>query len=31
MAATMRAERFYADTRTVAVEDVPIPESLVKP
>ncbi|MCW1958005.1 MAG: zinc-binding dehydrogenase [Mycobacterium sp.] len=22
---TMRAERFYADTRTVAVEDVPIP------
>ncbi len=24
--ATMRAERFYADTKTVAVEDVPIPE-----
>jgi D-arabinose 1-dehydrogenase-like Zn-dependent alcohol dehydrogenase len=24
--ATMRAQRFYADTRTVAVEDVPIPE-----
>jgi D-arabinose 1-dehydrogenase-like Zn-dependent alcohol dehydrogenase len=26
MAATMRAERFYADTKTIAVEDVPIPE-----
>jgi len=26
MATTMRAERFYADTKTVAVEDVPIPE-----
>lgn len=26
MAKTMRAERFYADTKTVAVEDVPIPE-----
>lgn len=26
MADTMRAERFYADTKTVAVEDVPIPE-----
>lgn len=26
MAQTMRAERFYADSRTVAVEDVPIPE-----
>ncbi|HUO36690.1 MAG TPA: zinc-binding dehydrogenase [Mycobacterium sp.] len=25
MATTMRAERFYADTRTVVVEDVPIP------
>lgn len=24
--ATMRAERFYADTKTIAVEDVPIPE-----
>ena len=24
--ATMRAERFYADTKTVALEDVPIPE-----
>lgn len=24
--ATMRAERFYADTKTVAVEDVPVPE-----
>lgn len=24
---TMRAERFYADTKTVVVEDVPIPES----
>lgn len=24
--ATMRAERFYADTKTVVVEDVPIPE-----
>jgi D-arabinose 1-dehydrogenase-like Zn-dependent alcohol dehydrogenase len=23
---TMRAERFYADTKTVVVEDVPIPE-----
>jgi D-arabinose 1-dehydrogenase-like Zn-dependent alcohol dehydrogenase len=23
---TMRAERFYADTKTIAVEDVPIPE-----
>ncbi|MEZ0365530.1 zinc-binding dehydrogenase [Mycobacterium sp. pUA109] len=26
MAATMRAERFYADTKTIAVEDVPVPE-----
>ncbi len=26
MATTMRAERFYADTKTVVVEDVPIPE-----
>ncbi|MGI9163549.1 MAG: alcohol dehydrogenase catalytic domain-containing protein, partial [Mycobacterium sp.] len=26
MAETMRAERFYADTRTVVLEDVPIPE-----
>lgn len=26
MASTMRAERFYADTKTVALEDVPIPE-----
>ena len=26
MATTMRAERYYADTKTVAVEDVPIPE-----
>jgi D-arabinose 1-dehydrogenase-like Zn-dependent alcohol dehydrogenase len=26
MATTMRAERFYADTKTVAVEDVPIPQ-----
>lgn len=26
MAGTMRAERFYADTKTVALEDVPIPE-----
>ncbi len=26
MAETMRAERFYADTKTVVVEDVPIPE-----
>jgi D-arabinose 1-dehydrogenase-like Zn-dependent alcohol dehydrogenase len=26
MADTMRAERFYADTKTVAVESVPIPE-----
>ncbi|MGV0745014.1 zinc-binding dehydrogenase [Mycolicibacterium sp. XJ870] len=26
MTATMRAERFYADTKIVAVEDVPIPE-----
>ena len=26
MADTMRAERFYADTKTIAVEDVPIPE-----
>ncbi|OBG96393.1 zinc-binding dehydrogenase [Mycobacterium sp. E3251] len=26
MATTMRAERFYADTKTVALEDVPIPE-----
>jgi D-arabinose 1-dehydrogenase-like Zn-dependent alcohol dehydrogenase len=25
-AGTMRAQRFYADTKTVAVEDVPIPE-----
>ncbi|MCI4673906.1 zinc-binding dehydrogenase [Candidatus Mycolicibacterium alkanivorans] len=26
MAATMRAERFYADTKKVVLEDVPIPE-----
>ncbi|BBZ30026.1 dehydrogenase [Mycolicibacterium madagascariense] len=26
MADTMRAQRFYADSKTVAVEDVPIPE-----
>ncbi|ULL09059.1 zinc-binding dehydrogenase [Mycobacterium liflandii] len=26
MAATMRAERFYADSKTVVLEDVPIPE-----
>ena len=26
MAATMRAERFYADTKSVVLEDVPIPE-----
>ena len=26
MATTMRAQRFYADSKTVAVEDVPIPE-----
>ena len=26
MAATMRAERFYADTKEVVLEDVPIPE-----
>src|SRR3569833_4671796 len=26
MADTMRAERFYADSKTIAVEDVPIPE-----
>src|SRR5882757_9793095 len=26
MADTMRAQRFYADTKTIAVEDVPIPE-----
>ena len=26
MAATMRAERFYADTKTVVLEDVPIPK-----
>lgn len=26
MAPTMRAERFYADTKTVVLEDVPIPE-----
>ncbi|MGZ4563881.1 MAG: zinc-binding dehydrogenase, partial [Mycobacterium sp.] len=26
MASTMRAERFYADTKRVALEDVPIPE-----
>jgi D-arabinose 1-dehydrogenase-like Zn-dependent alcohol dehydrogenase len=26
MADTMRAQRFYSDTRTIAVEDVPIPE-----
>lgn len=26
MAETMRAQRFYADTKTVALEDVPIPE-----
>jgi D-arabinose 1-dehydrogenase-like Zn-dependent alcohol dehydrogenase len=26
MAGTMRAERFYADTKTVVLEDVPIPE-----
>ena len=26
MTATMRAQRFHADTRTISVEDVPIPE-----
>ncbi|WP_156745561.1 alcohol dehydrogenase catalytic domain-containing protein, partial [Mycobacterium sp. E1319] len=26
MASTMRAERFYADTKTVVLEDVPIPQ-----
>jgi D-arabinose 1-dehydrogenase-like Zn-dependent alcohol dehydrogenase len=26
MAETMRAERFYADSKTIAVEDVPVPE-----
>ena len=26
MAPTMRAERFYADTKSVVIEDVPIPE-----
>ena len=26
MAATMRAQRFYADSKTIAVEDVPIPD-----
>jgi D-arabinose 1-dehydrogenase-like Zn-dependent alcohol dehydrogenase len=26
MAATTRAERFYGDTKTVALEDVPIPD-----
>jgi D-arabinose 1-dehydrogenase-like Zn-dependent alcohol dehydrogenase len=26
MEGTMRAERFYADTKTVALEDIPIPE-----
>ena len=26
MAETMRAERFYADSKTIAVEDVPIPD-----
>ena len=26
MAGTMRAERFYADTKSVVIEDVPIPE-----
>jgi NADPH:quinone reductase-like Zn-dependent oxidoreductase len=26
MAATMRAQRSYTDTKTIAVEDVPIPE-----
>ena len=26
MTSTMRAERFYADTKTVVLEDVPIPE-----
>jgi len=26
MTGTMRAERFHADTKTVVVEDVPIPE-----
>ncbi len=26
MTSTMRAERFYADTKTVALEDIPIPE-----
>ncbi len=25
MTATMRAERFYADTKRIVVEDVPIP------
>jgi D-arabinose 1-dehydrogenase-like Zn-dependent alcohol dehydrogenase len=26
MTRTMRAERFYAETKTIVVEDVPIPE-----
>ena len=26
MVDTMRAQRFYADTKEIAVEDVPIPE-----
>ena len=26
MTSTMRAERFYADTKTVVLEDIPIPE-----
>ena len=26
MVDTMRAQRFYADSKTIAVEDVPIPE-----
>src|SRR2546423_1451485 len=29
MVDTMRAERFYADSKTIAVEDIPIPESRV--
>src|SRR3989442_1192481 len=27
MVDTMRAERFYADSKTIAVEDIPIPEA----
>ena len=26
MVDTMRAQRFYADSKTIAVEDIPIPE-----